>query len=85
MVRDLMRIDGVRGVHDLHAWSINSYLRALSAHVVTDDASISAGARIQRKVNQLLHDQYNIGHATLQLECVGCEPDDLFCEMGNHG
>ena len=30
-------------------------------------------------------DRYNIAHATLQLECVGCQPD-LFCDMNgiNH-
>ncbi len=53
MVRDLMQIDGVRGVHDLHAWSINSRLRALSAHVLADDVSLSEGARVQHEMNQL--------------------------------
>src|SRR3972149_2848037 len=44
MVEILLKVDGVRGVHDLHVWSINESLRALSAHIVTDDISISAGA-----------------------------------------
>ncbi|MDE3087862.1 MAG: cation transporter [Chloroflexota bacterium] len=83
MVRDLMRIDGVRGVHDLHAWSINSSLRALSAHVLTNDVSISAGANIQREINQMLVQRYHIAHTALQLECEGCDPDTLYCELGD--
>lgn len=83
MVRDLMRIDGVRGVHDLHAWSINSNLRTLSAHVLTGDVSISAGATIQREINQVLLQRYAIAHTALQLECEDCNPDALYCELGN--
>ncbi len=85
MVRDLMRVDGVRGVHDLHVWSITQSLRALSAHIVTDNISISAGAAIQRNVNKVVKDHYGIAHATLQLECVGCEPDLLYCELDETG
>jgi cobalt-zinc-cadmium efflux system protein len=83
MVRDLMRIQGVRGVHDLHAWSIDSNLRALSAHVLTGNVSLSDGAAIQREINQVLIQRYAIAHTALQLECEGCDPDALYCELGN--
>ena len=87
MVADIQQIDGVRGVHDLHVWSITQNMRALSAHVLVDDEPISVGARIQRQINDVLQEQYNIAHATLQLECVGCEPDTLYCELNSidHG
>jgi cobalt-zinc-cadmium efflux system protein len=87
MVSDIRRIDGVRGVHDLHVWSITQNVRALSAHVLVDDEPISAGAGIQRRINAVLQQRYNITHATLQLECVGCEPDSLYCKLNsvNHG
>ena len=81
MVRDLMRVDGVRGVHDLHVWSISQSLRALSAHILIDDVPISSGAGIQRQINELVSHQYDIGHATLQLECKDCEPDLLYCDI----
>jgi cobalt-zinc-cadmium efflux system protein len=83
MVRDLMQVEGVLGVHDLHAWSISSNLRALSAHVLTGDLSLSQGASIQRDINQLLLQRYHIAHTALQLECEGCDPDTLYCELGN--
>ncbi|CAG0926631.1 Cadmium, cobalt and zinc/H(+)-K(+) antiporter [Thermoflexales bacterium] len=83
LVNDIQQIDGVRGVHDLHVWSITQNMRALSAHVLVDNESISVGAGIQRRVNTMLQTQYNIAHATLQLECVGCEPDRLYCELNS--
>ena len=85
MVRDLLAVAGVRGVHDLHVWSITRSLRALSAHVVTDDIAVSAGAAIQRDINALLSHDYAIAHATLQLECDGCEPDGLYCNISAAG
>jgi cobalt-zinc-cadmium efflux system protein len=86
MVRDMMSIQGVRGVHDLHVWSITRSLRALSAHIVTDDISLSDGTIVQLEINKMVRSKYSIGHATLQLECVGCEPDALYCDISeqNH-
>ena len=87
MVTDIKQVAGVRGVHDLHVWSITQSMRALSAHVLVDDEPLSVGAEIQRGINAILQQRYNISHATLQLECVGCEPDTLYCELNliNHG
>jgi cobalt-zinc-cadmium efflux system protein len=86
MVNDVMSIKGVRGIHDLHVWSMTQNMRVLSAHVLIDDLAISTGAAIQREVNEVLQHKYRIAHATLQLECEGCEPDLLYCDMGatNH-
>ena len=81
MVTDLLKVDGVRGVHDLHVWSINESLRALSAHIITSDIYVSAGASIQRDLNEVLAHKYNIRHATLQLECEGCNGNILFCNI----
>ena len=86
MVDDLVKVDGVLGVHDLHVWSLTQNLRTMSAHILTENIPISAGADIQRKVNEILYHRYNVGHATLQLECVGCDPDSLYCDIteNNH-
>ena len=81
VVRGLRQVEGVRGVHDLHVWSLTQSLRALSAHILTDDIPISAGADIQREINAMLNQTYGIAHATLQLECRDCEPDLLYCNL----
>jgi cobalt-zinc-cadmium efflux system protein len=88
MVRDILQIEGVRGVHDLHVWSLSQKLRVLSAHVVIDDMPISEAAHIQRALNALIGETYGIGHSTVQLECRGCEPDLLYCDIArrtHHG
>jgi cobalt-zinc-cadmium efflux system protein len=86
LVRDILQVRGVLGVHDLHIWSIAQNLRTMSAHLLTDDLSISAGTEIQRQVNEILYHRYQIAHATLQLECVRCLPDELYCDIteSNH-
>jgi cobalt-zinc-cadmium efflux system protein len=81
VLRDMLHVNGVRGVHDLHAWSITQNMRALSAHVVTDDIPISEGAQIQADIQAVLRQRYGIAHATLQLECAGCDPDVLYCDL----
>jgi cobalt-zinc-cadmium efflux system protein len=81
MVCEITQVDGVLGVHDLHVWSITQNLRTMSAHILTEDISVSAGAEIQNRINELVYHRYNIVHATLQLECVDCNPDSLYCRM----
>lgn len=84
MVEKIHTVDGVRSVHDLHVWSINENLRMLSAHVVTDEISLRDGTFIQNGINELLAHEYNIQHATLQLECEGCQYNGLFCSIVEH-
>ena len=81
MVNDITRIEGVLGVHDLHVWSITSGLRTMSAHILTEDIPISLGTGVQAQINELLTHRYKIAHATLQLECVDCQPDGLYCDI----
>jgi cobalt-zinc-cadmium efflux system protein len=81
MVADILRIRGVLGVHDLHVWSLTRDLRTMSAHVLTDDVPVSTGARIQREVSALIDRRYRIAHATLQLVCVDCNADALYCDI----
>jgi len=71
-------------VHDLHICSLTQNLRTMSAHVLTNDLPISEGANIQRQINEIVHHRYNIAHATLQLECVDCLPDSLYCDLSDH-
>ncbi|MFH2040343.1 MAG: cation diffusion facilitator family transporter [Chloroflexota bacterium] len=81
MLMDMRKIEGVRGVHDLHIWSINHSMRTLSAHIQTDDIPLSQGAAIQLDLTEMLIQKYRVAHATLQLECEGCNPPDLYCEL----
>jgi cobalt-zinc-cadmium efflux system protein len=84
MVKNLRKVDGVLDIHDLHVWSISENLRMLSAHVVIEDISIGEGVGIQHNINELLAHGYNIQHATLQLECEGCQSKELYCQIAEH-
>ena len=86
MIEDINSVEGVRGVHDLHVWSITQSMRSLSAHLVTGNLTIREGASIQTRVNKVLFQKYNVNHATLQLECDDCAPSFLYCDFAgvNH-
>ncbi|MGX2039960.1 cation diffusion facilitator family transporter [Methylocaldum sp. MU1018] len=84
MVRDLLQIEGVKGVHDLHVWSISKSFRFLSAHIVIDDVLISQAALVQHEIKEMIKDNYGIGHCTLQLECEGCDLDSLYCDINHY-
>jgi len=85
LIGDICSVEGVRGVHDLHVWSITQSMRNLSAHLVTDDVTLSAGAKIQAAVGALLAEKYGLAHATLQLEYAECANNGLYCDVStNH-
>jgi cobalt-zinc-cadmium efflux system protein len=84
IVRDMMAVEGVKGVHDLHVWSITQSLRALSAHIVVADTKISDAAAIQKQLKHQLAHCYHIHHTTLQLESQHCEPNMLYCDLTQH-
>lgn len=83
----IRRVDGVRGVHDLHVWTITSGIRALSSHVIIDDIPPSASAVILNKMTAMLSDRYHISHATIQFESVahGSHKEKCACGSGANG
>lgn len=81
MIKSLNQITGVRGVHDIHVWSITPHLHAMSCHVLIDDLATSEAASIREKIKKVLGRQYSIEHATLQMECEQCGADDIFCKL----
>lgn len=63
-------------MHDLHVWSIGTGSHVLSAHVLLPDKQISEASSILRQIEQTMHDEFAIGHVTVQFECEACEADD---------
>jgi cobalt-zinc-cadmium efflux system protein len=58
-------VAGVREVHDLHVWTVTSGFPALAAHVIAapdDDPDA-----VRSRVEDLLHDRFEIHHTTLQV------------------
>lgn len=64
----MARVHGVRSVHDLHIWRLDSHTIALSAHVIVDN--LGAWEPVLRGLKKHLADDYGIDHITLQPETV---------------
>jgi cobalt-zinc-cadmium efflux system protein len=63
---DLLAIDDVVDVHDLHVWTLTSEMEAASAHLV-----IAAGGdhhAVLDRAREVLADSYGIDHGTFQIE-----------------
>ncbi len=67
----LAALEGVIGVHDLHAWSLTSGVNAVSVHIVRkDNFSLNS---ILKSVHKVLRETYSISHMTVQVEEEGFE------------
>src|SRR5438874_743715 len=62
----IVRVDGVRRVHDLHVWTLTSGREAMSAHVVVAD--VGESERLLRELHEVLHARFGVDHTTIQLE-----------------
>ncbi|MFT7474090.1 MAG: cobalt-zinc-cadmium efflux system protein [Verrucomicrobiales bacterium] len=70
---DLLSIEGVVDVHDLHVWTLTSEMEAASAHLVIVDGVDSHS--VLDMARDRLHAGYHIDHGTFQIEPdshVGC-------------
>jgi cation diffusion facilitator family transporter len=66
----ILEVEGVIGVHDLHAWTITSGLPVLSAHVVVTEEALAAGhgGRVLDSLCECLGQHFDVDHCTFQLE-----------------
>ncbi len=67
----LLKVQGVREVHDLHVWTISSGMYALSAHLVVEDPMVCNNDTILSAVKHELNDRFGIDHTTIQIESQG--------------
>ncbi|WP_050182498.1 cation diffusion facilitator family transporter [Domibacillus robiginosus] len=67
----LLSLSEVKGVHDLHAWSITSDFPALSCHLVVGQDQ--DGQDVLSKAKKLLHDEFELHHVTIQIDKEGEE------------
>jgi cobalt-zinc-cadmium efflux system protein len=69
----LAAVRDVAEVHDLHVWTITSGQPALSAHVLVVPGCDCHGVR--RALQRMLREEYQITHATLQVDHLGADQD----------
>ena len=76
--QEMLSVDGVIGLCDLHIWSLTSEVESLSAHVVVED--MGRNKEILEKLTCLIRDRFGINHVTLQIEDEAVGTCKLFPE-----
>ena len=61
--KDLSEIEGVRGVHNIHVWSLSIGKISMSCHLTTSEPQKSLVA-----AREMIKQKYNITHTTIQVE-----------------
>ena len=64
----MLRVEGVKEVHDVHIWSLGSNSQALSCHVHVLDMPTSECEQIAHEVREVLAHEFGIHHTTIQFE-----------------
>jgi cobalt-zinc-cadmium efflux system protein len=65
---ELLRVEGVVDVHDIHVWTITSGLDAMSGHVCVDRQHSSEA--VLGAVTRIAQQDFGIQHTTIQIEQV---------------
>lgn len=84
---ELLKIPGVKQIHDLHIWSISSNQVSLSAHILVDkDSSCHS---VAKQAKEILQNKFAIKHVTLQLDHLAKKSstsgNEFTCATGSHG
>ena len=72
--QQMLKLQGIKAIHDLHIWTLSSGIVALSAHV--DIHELSSWQTILTELRKFLKEKYRIEHVTLQPEpdIIDCQP-----------
>lgn len=60
VTQELMKVEGIKGVHDLHIWTIASGFYALTGHITIEDQMLSRAEQILNRVSQLLKERFSL-------------------------
>lgn len=69
----------VQNTHDLHIWSLSSTEVALSCHVAVLPENLNQADKILQELNQTLSHDFDIAHATIQIESELCHFPATIC------
>ncbi len=75
----LLSLAGIRGIHDLHIWTINSGFVSLSCHA--DIEPDTAPDQVLRSATNLLRERFGIRHVTIQPEASRAHGEADSCQI----
>jgi cobalt-zinc-cadmium efflux system protein len=68
IAKSVLRVSGVREVHDVHVWSLGSETHAMSCHVLILDMTTSESEKIAHQIRKAVASDFGITHTTVQFE-----------------
>jgi len=80
VIKDIERVKGVAGVHNVHLWSLCSNINIIDAHVFTNEPNMGRIEGIKAKIKKNL-EKYSVKYATLEFECEECIEKDKIRRM----
>ena len=63
----------IEDVHDVHVWCVTDGGVAASLHLRVAQAQLEAAPDIVARAKELLHHEFDVTHATVEIECTDCE------------
>ena len=63
----------VQNIHHVHIWRLNEKETHFEAHIEVDDMTVAESTEMQKEIEHLLHDKFEINHTILQFECNKCD------------
>lgn len=73
----LNEVTGIESIHHVHFWQVNEKDIHFEAHIKVEDMMVSKTEVLLERVEKILHEEFDIGHVTLQFECDRCEVEKL--------
>ncbi|MGC8492155.1 MAG: cation diffusion facilitator family transporter [Syntrophobacteraceae bacterium] len=86
LVESIKSIPPVCMVHHVHLWTVGDGINVLSCHVALPaSCTLEHSTGIIETINKKLHDDFSIGHATIQIETDGlCGISECRLESHDH-
>ena len=78
---EILEIEGVKNVHDLHIWSLSKSFILLSSHVLIDDKIKDSAdlCCIINNIQYMLSKKFKINHTVIQPELTMCKKNNGYC------
>ncbi len=78
---EMLKIEGVKNVHDLHIWSLSKSFILLSSHILIDDNTKNTAdlCCIINNLQQMLLKKFGINHSVIQPELAMCNNIANYC------
>ncbi|MGC8764760.1 MAG: cation diffusion facilitator family transporter [Brevinematia bacterium] len=78
MKQEIEAIPGVRNIHHVHTWLGDENTIYLEAHIEMEDMLLSNTCVVAKRIEEILHKNYDIDHITLQFETDQCIDKNFF-------